>query len=95
MRHTSISSRVACECLLRSSNISTVHESWSVEQSAASLRSVMCTHADTGSALVKLAIGEMIKGDCEEVVLEAEVSNSGALALYQNLGFIRDKRLHR
>ncbi len=37
----------------------------------------------------------MIKGQCEEVVLEAEVTNSGALALYQNLGFIRDKRLHR
>ena len=37
----------------------------------------------------------MIKGNCEEVVLEAEVTNSGALALYQALGFIRDKRLHR
>ena len=48
-----------------------------------------------GSALVKLAIAEMIKGECEEVVLEAEVTNSGALALYQNLGFIRDKHLHR
>lgn len=44
---------------------------------------------------MKLAIAEMIKGQCEEVVLEAEVSNFGALALYQNLGFIRDKRLHR
>jgi hypothetical protein len=28
------------------------------------------------------------------VVLEAEVTNSGALALYGNLGFIRAKRLH-
>ena len=44
---------------------------------------------------MKLSIAEMIKGQCEEVVLEAEVTNSGALALYQNLGFIRDKRLHR
>ena len=44
---------------------------------------------------MKLAIAEMIKGQCEEVVLEAEVTNSGALTLYQNLGFIRDKRLHR
>lgn len=49
----------------------------------------------TGTELVKLSIAEMIKGQCEEVVLEAEVTNSGALALYQNLGFIRDKRLHR
>lgn len=48
-----------------------------------------------GTELVKLTIGEMIKEQCEEVVLEAEVSNSGALTLYQNLGFIRDKRLHR
>lgn len=48
-----------------------------------------------GTELVKLTIAEMIKEQCEEVVLEAEVTNSGALTLYQNLGFIRDKRLHR
>ncbi|KAK9824186.1 hypothetical protein WJX72_008406 [[Myrmecia] bisecta] len=47
-----------------------------------------------GSQLVKRAIAEMAK-QCDEVVLEAEVTNTGALALYQNLGFIRDKRLHR
>lgn len=28
------------------------------------------------------------------MILEAEVTNSGALALYGNLGFIRAKRLH-
>jgi len=48
-----------------------------------------------GSDLVKLAITQMIEGGCEEVVLEAEVCNIGALRLYQGLGFIRDKRLHR
>jgi hypothetical protein len=42
-----------------------------------------------------MAIGEMVAGECEEVVLEAEVSNTGALALYRSLGFIRDKHLHR
>ena len=31
----------------------------------------------------------------DEVVLEAEVTNKGALGLYQNLGFIRDKYLIR
>ena len=31
----------------------------------------------------------------DEVVLEAEVTNKGALALYRNLGFLRDKRLLR
>ncbi len=71
------------------------------------LQSKTCTYAcntcsshasvfnHAGTELVKLSIAEMIKGQCEEVVLEAEVTNSGALALYQNLGFIRDKRLHR
>lgn len=48
-----------------------------------------------GSQLVQAAIRQMIKGGCEEVVLEAEVTNSGALRLYESLGFIRDKRLHR
>jgi peptide alpha-N-acetyltransferase len=42
-----------------------------------------------------MAISEMVSGECEEVVLEAEVSNTGALALYRSLGFIRDKHLHR
>lgn len=34
-------------------------------------------------------------GDLDEVVLEAEVTNLGALSLYTHLGFIRDKRLAR
>eukprot|EP00882_Tetradesmus_deserticola_P016699 GHRQ01017854.1.p1 GENE.GHRQ01017854.1~~GHRQ01017854.1.p1 ORF type:complete len:137 (-),score=35.41 GHRQ01017854.1:418-828(-) len=42
-----------------------------------------------------MAISEMVRGECEEVVLEAEVSNTGALTLYRSLGFIRDKHLHR
>lgn len=49
----------------------------------------------TGSTLVKECIAEMIKRGCEEIVLEAEATNMGALRLYQNLGFIRDKRLRR
>lgn len=31
----------------------------------------------------------------EQVVLETEYTNQGALNLYQRLGFIRDKRLYR
>jgi len=42
-----------------------------------------------------MSMDGMRKDGCEEVVLEAELSNSGALALYQNLGFLREKRLHR
>lgn len=48
-----------------------------------------------GSQLVKRAIQAMMDAGCEEVALEAEVTNSGALQLYQKLGFIRDKRLQR
>lgn len=28
-------------------------------------------------------------------MLETEITNTGALALYQNLGFVKDKRLYR
>jgi ribosomal protein S18 acetylase RimI-like enzyme len=48
-----------------------------------------------GRALAKMAIEEMVRGEAEEVVLEAEVTNTGALALYRSLGFVRDKHLHR
>ena len=44
---------------------------------------------------MKRSIKEMAAQKADEVVLEAEVTNKGALALYQNLGFIRDKRLQR
>ena len=44
---------------------------------------------------MRRAIAEMISRNCEEVMLEAEVTNAGALRLYANLGFIRDKRLQR
>ena len=44
---------------------------------------------------MRRAITEMKAGQADEVVLEAEINNKGALALYENLGFIRDKRLIR
>jgi peptide alpha-N-acetyltransferase len=42
-----------------------------------------------------MAIRQMVAAGCEEVVLEAVVTNTGALKLYQGLGFLRDKHLHR
>ncbi|KAI5021561.1 N-alpha-acetyltransferase MAK3 [Hordeum vulgare subsp. vulgare] len=45
--------------------------------------------------LVTRAIRVMMDSGCEEVTLEAEVTNKGALALYGRLGFIRAKRLYR
>ncbi|KAL4534884.1 hypothetical protein Ndes2526B_g05809 [Nannochloris sp. 'desiccata'] len=52
-------------------------------------------HLGVGSELVRRSIAEMVNRGCEEVMLEAEVTNAGALRLYANLGFIRDKRLQR
>eukprot|EP00210_Caulerpa_lentillifera_P003224 g3079.t1 len=52
------------------------------------------THG-VGRHLVKLAIEEMIAQGANEISLEAEVTNTGALRLYESLGFLRDKRLHR
>ncbi len=44
---------------------------------------------------MKRSIEEMAAAKADEVVLEAEVTNKGALTLYRNLGFLRDKRLLR
>ncbi|CAF0770211.1 unnamed protein product [Rotaria sordida] len=47
------------------------------------------------STLVLMNIREMIKRGCDEIVLEAEVTNHAALNFYENLGFLREKRLYR
>ncbi|XP_022991042.1 N-alpha-acetyltransferase MAK3-like isoform X1 [Cucurbita maxima] len=47
------------------------------------------------SELVTRSIRVMMESGCDEVTLEAEVTNKGALALYGRLGFIRAKRLFR
>ena len=48
-----------------------------------------------GSTLVTKACKAMKEENADEVVLETEVSNKKALALYDRLGFIRDKRINR
>lgn len=48
-----------------------------------------------GSNLVLKAINVMIESNADEVVLETEVTNKPALWLYENLGFVRDKRLFK
>ncbi|XP_022112372.1 N-alpha-acetyltransferase 30 [Pieris rapae] len=48
-----------------------------------------------GSKLVQKAIQVMIDDNADEVVLETEITNKPALKLYENLGFVRDKRLFR
>ncbi|KAA8492403.1 N-alpha-acetyltransferase 30 [Porphyridium purpureum] len=48
-----------------------------------------------GTLLVETVLMKMHESGCEEVVLEAELSNRGALALYEKLGFVRDKLLEK
>lgn len=45
--------------------------------------------------LVELAIREMEAIGADEIVLETEYDNGPSLALYEALGFVREKRLHR
>lgn len=48
-----------------------------------------------GTKLVRLAIDAMKKHNADEVVLETEVTNKPAQRLYENLGFLRDRRFFR
>ena len=49
-----------------------------------------------GSSLVRNALVRMRdEYECDEVFLEAEITNKGALALYARLGFVREKRMER
>jgi len=48
-----------------------------------------------GLELATQGIDRMVDMGCDEVMLEAELTNVGALALYEKLGFARDERLGR
>ncbi|KAJ5287498.1 Acetyltransferase GNAT family [Penicillium angulare] len=45
--------------------------------------------------LVRMAIDAMTERDADEIVLETEMTNTAAMKLYERLGFLRSKRLHR
>lgn len=47
------------------------------------------------TALVKRAIDAMAQRNADEVVLETEETNLPAMRLYERLGFLRSKKLHR
>jgi len=47
------------------------------------------------SKLVQMGIEAMTARDADEIVLETEISNTASLKLYERLGFLRSKRLHR
>jgi len=47
------------------------------------------------TALVKKAIDAMAVRNADEIVLETEETNTPAIRLYERLGFLRSKKLHR
>lgn len=47
------------------------------------------------TALVKMAVEAMADRKADEIVLETEESNIPAMRLYERLGFLRSKKLHR
>ncbi|KAH8887106.1 acetyltransferase [Thozetella sp. PMI_491] len=47
------------------------------------------------TALVKMAIDAMAQRHADEIVLETEETNVPAMRLYEGLGFLRSKKLHR
>jgi peptide alpha-N-acetyltransferase len=47
------------------------------------------------TTLVRKALDAMIARGADEVVLETEETNIPAMKLYERLGFIRSKKLHR
>ena len=47
------------------------------------------------TALVKRAIEAMAVRRADEIVLETEEDNLSAMRLYERLGFLRSKKLHR
>jgi N-alpha-acetyltransferase 30 len=55
------------------------------------------SHRGKGIAitLVSKAIDLMIEKDADEIALETEETNTAAMALYEKLGFLRSKKLHR
>lgn len=47
------------------------------------------------TTLVRMAIDAMVERGADEVVLETEETNIPAMKLYEGLGFLRSKKLHR
>ena len=47
------------------------------------------------TTLVRKAIDAMVERNADEVVLETEETNVPAMKLYERLGFLRSKKLHR
>lgn len=57
---------------------------------------VNSTHRGQGIAkhLVSMAVTSMKEQNADEIILETESDNKVAIHLYENIGFLRSKRLH-
>lgn len=44
--------------------------------------------------LVKLIVEEMVNQGADEILLETEVHNKAAIALYESFGFLKTNKLH-
>lgn len=55
------------------------------------------SHRGQGIAkkLVEMAVNALTNKQADEIILETEVTNAVAMRLYENMGFLRSKRLHR
>lgn len=54
-----------------------------------------CRGRGVATSLVKMAIDAMASRNADEIVLETEETNVSAMRLYERLGFLRSKKLHR
>lgn len=54
-----------------------------------------CRARGVATKLVKMAIDAMTQRGADEITLETECSNTASLRLYERLGFLRSKKLHR
>lgn len=54
-----------------------------------------CRGHGIATVLVKKAIDAMAQRNADEIVLETEETNRPAMRLYERLGFLRSKKLHR
>eukprot|EP01035_Chromulina_nebulosa_P018043 gene18043-23685_t len=48
-----------------------------------------------GTELIAMGIERMVKAGCDEITLETEEINKGALNLYVRLGFVKEEKLGR
>lgn len=70
---------IGVDCVLTNNHVSLPHQ----------------LHSAIATQLARLAMTEMIKNGCQEIILETESDNLSALSFYSKLGFLKEKGLFR